>query len=60
MIRPPNDHDEIWAIQETLDFPGTVFGLERAPQGETIMPELTRRYTKALRRHLEDRVLDDA
>lgn len=57
-ILPPNDHDRIWAIQEPLNFPRTVFGFERAPTGETIMPALTRRYTKALGKHQGDRTLD--
>jgi carbonic anhydrase/acetyltransferase-like protein (isoleucine patch superfamily) len=57
-ILPPEDHERIWSIQEPLDFPGTVFGLDRAPEGETIMPELTRRYAKALDKHRADRVLD--
>lgn len=56
-ILPPKDHDRIWAIQEPLNFPRTIFGLERAP-GEILMPELTRRYGKALGRHREDRILD--
>jgi hypothetical protein len=25
-IFPPGQHDQIWAIQESLDFPGTVYG----------------------------------
>jgi carbonic anhydrase/acetyltransferase-like protein (isoleucine patch superfamily) len=58
-IRPPNEHDEIWAVQEKSDFPGTVFGLARPASGETIMPELTRRYARALTRHKEDRILND-
>lgn len=58
-ILPPEEHDRIWAIQEPLDFPGTVFGLERAPAGETIMPELTGRYARALGRHRLDVLLDD-
>ena len=28
-ILPPGAHDEIWAIQEGLDLPGTVYGLPR-------------------------------
>jgi carbonic anhydrase/acetyltransferase-like protein (isoleucine patch superfamily) len=28
-ILPPDAHDEIWAVQEGLDFPGTVYGLPR-------------------------------
>jgi carbonic anhydrase/acetyltransferase-like protein (isoleucine patch superfamily) len=58
-ILPPKDHDRIWAIQEALNFPRTVFGLERVPAGETIMPTLTSRYAKALGRHREDQLLDD-
>jgi len=54
-ILPPKDHDRIWAIQEPLDFPRTIFGLERAPC-KIIMPELTRRYAKALGRHREDQI----
>lgn len=57
-ILPPQERERIWAIQEPLDFPGTVFGLERAAAGETIMPELTRRYARALQRHQNDRVVD--
>ncbi len=34
-ILPPGDHDAIWAVQEGLDFPGTVYGLSRdAPARE--------------------------
>jgi carbonic anhydrase/acetyltransferase-like protein (isoleucine patch superfamily) len=58
-ILPPNAHDQIWAIQQALDFPGTVFGLPREVPGQTIMPELTRRYAKALLSHRDDRILDD-
>ena len=28
-IFPPGQHEQIWAIQETLDFPGTVYGAAR-------------------------------
>ncbi len=57
-ILPPKDHEKIWAIQEPLNFPREVFGLGRAPAGETIMPELTRRYARALGRHKDDEILD--
>jgi carbonic anhydrase/acetyltransferase-like protein (isoleucine patch superfamily) len=53
-ILPPDRHDEIWAIQERLDFPKTVFGLERPPPGRSLMPELTRRYAAFLRVHRDD------
>lgn len=28
-VLPPDAHDQIWAIQRELDFPGTVYGLAR-------------------------------
>jgi carbonic anhydrase/acetyltransferase-like protein (isoleucine patch superfamily) len=56
---PPSAHEELWPIQQALDFPGTVFGLARAQAGGTIMPELTRRYAKALLAHREDKTIED-
>ena len=53
-ILPPDRHDAIWAIQEKLDFPKAVFGLERPPPGGSLMPELTRRYAAFLRSHRND------
>ncbi|MFC1619818.1 gamma carbonic anhydrase family protein [Candidatus Neomarinimicrobiota bacterium] len=58
-ILPPHEHERIWALQEPLDFPGTVFHLPRAPVGGTIMPDLTRRYTRALQQHRDDRILSE-
>ena len=55
-ILPPEKHEEIWAAQKPLDFPGYVFGLERPKDGETIMPDAMPRYTRALaKRHKNDR-----
>ena len=56
-ILSPDQHERIWAIQEPLNFPRTVFGLDRASAGETLMPELTRRYAAALGRHRDDRIV---
>jgi carbonic anhydrase/acetyltransferase-like protein (isoleucine patch superfamily) len=56
-VLSPDDHERIWMLQEPLNFPRTVFGIERAP-AEVMMPKLTRRYTKGLEKHREDRVLD--
>lgn len=55
-ILPPDRHDEIWAIQEGLDFPGEVFGVARS---EDMMTEIMHRYVRGLGRHFDDRVLDD-
>jgi carbonic anhydrase/acetyltransferase-like protein (isoleucine patch superfamily) len=56
-ILPPEAHDEIWAIQEPLDFPRTVFGLPRAPAG-TLMPEAMARYAERFGLHREDRIVE--
>ena len=52
-VLAPGEHERIWELQEPLNFPGTVFGVERGP-ARTMMPELTRRYAAALGAHLED------
>lgn len=52
-VLAPGEHERIWGLQEPLDFPGTVFGVERGPTG-TMMPELTSRYAAALGAHRED------
>lgn len=49
-ILPPERHEEIWRVQRTLDFPGTVWGKERG----TPRAELTRRYARSLTRHRDD------
>jgi carbonic anhydrase/acetyltransferase-like protein (isoleucine patch superfamily) len=36
-ILPPDQHDAIWEIQKTLDFPGTVYGIERGTDARTLM-----------------------
>ena len=53
-IRSSHEHDAIWAVQKTLDFPGYVFGVSRPPPGGTMMPDVMPRYTRALRRHGRD------
>jgi carbonic anhydrase/acetyltransferase-like protein (isoleucine patch superfamily) len=56
-ILPPEAHDEIWAIQEPLNFPKEIFGVDRPKPGETRMPEIMARYCRALSRHRDDQVL---
>lgn len=54
-ILPPEQHDEIWAIQKPLDFPGFVFGVDRPAEGDTMMPDVMPRYASALaKRHSND------
>ena len=50
-ILPPGEHEAIWAVQERLDFPGSVSGLPRgAPARERM-----RRQSAWLAAHREDR-----
>jgi len=55
-ILPPNRHEEIWAAQRELDFPGYVFGLDR--ETPDLMVQLTERYGRSLARHVDDRRVD--
>ncbi|MGN8551046.1 UNVERIFIED_CONTAM: gamma carbonic anhydrase family protein [Microbacterium sp. SLM126] len=55
-ILPPDRHEEIWAAQRELDFPGYVFGLDR--ETPDLMVQLTERYGRGLSRHAEDRRVD--
>ena len=32
-ILPPTEHERIWAIQRSLNFPGYVYGVKRVPRG---------------------------
>jgi len=52
----PDRHDEIWAAQHDLDFPGYVFGLDR--DTPDLMVQLTERYGRGLSRHAQDRRLE--
>jgi len=63
LIAPPERHEDIWAVQRELDFPGYIWGLPRpgptfggAPGRQ--MPEITRRFGRLLGRHRQDRILD--
>lgn len=56
-ILPPHEHDAIWSRQKPLNFPMTVYGIERPAEGGTIMPEITRRLSKVYAGHKDDRKL---
>lgn len=53
-ILPPERHDEIWAIQRTLDFAGTVYGTGPEVSGDELM-QMQSIYYGA---HAADRVID--
>jgi carbonic anhydrase/acetyltransferase-like protein (isoleucine patch superfamily) len=50
----PDHHDELWEVQQTLDFPGTVYGVARG----TSMREIMARQTEFYGAHLDDREVD--
>ena len=53
-ILAPDRHEEIWAIQEGLDFPGTVYG---EPRGDDLMARVMARQAAWLGAHRDDLVL---
>ena len=50
----PARHDDLWAVQRELDFPGTVFGLPRERAG---MSRVAEGYAELFGRHRDDRVV---
>lgn len=56
LVLPAERHEEIWAAQRELDFPGYVFGLDR--ETPDLMVQLTERYGTSLARHAGDRRID--
>jgi carbonic anhydrase/acetyltransferase-like protein (isoleucine patch superfamily) len=52
----PDRHEELWATQEPLDFPGTVYGVPRG----TPMREIMARQSAYYGSHQEDRLIDDS
>jgi gamma-carbonic anhydrase len=53
-VCPPGQHEQIWAIQESLDFPGTVYGVTR----DTPATERMQRQAAWLAAHRDDRLID--
>lgn len=54
-IYPPGQHKEIWAVQESLDFLGTVYGVTR----DTPAAERMSRQSTWFGAHFSDRIIDD-
>jgi carbonic anhydrase/acetyltransferase-like protein (isoleucine patch superfamily) len=48
-ILPPDQHEGIWAVQETLDFPRFVYGVDRS--ATNVMKTITARLSDALGAH---------
>ena len=54
-ILPPDQHDEIWAVQQPLNFPLTVYGIDRS---ELSMEKVTAQMAHALASHREDTAME--
>ncbi|WP_062516088.1 gamma carbonic anhydrase family protein [Demequina gelatinilytica] len=50
---PPEKHEEVWAIQQDLDFTGTVYGMER----ESTMREILRSQSEFYGAHAHDEIV---
>jgi carbonic anhydrase/acetyltransferase-like protein (isoleucine patch superfamily) len=54
-IYPPDQHEQIWETQESLDFPGTVYGVTRGTPAAERMSKQSAWFAA----HLSDRIIDD-
>jgi hypothetical protein len=54
-ILPPSQHDEIWKLQEPLNFPEWVYGFERTTP--ELMRHVTTRLSQSLAAHAKDRIV---
>jgi carbonic anhydrase/acetyltransferase-like protein (isoleucine patch superfamily) len=59
-ILPPDKHDEIWEVQKPLNFPLTVYGIDRLESEEqNNMPDICRTMSKRLNSHAKDEIIED-
>ena len=54
-ILPPEQHEEIWALQKPLNFPLTVYGVDRDEEGGNTMLRIMESMTGNLESHRGDR-----
>jgi len=52
----PDQHEEIWKIQEPLNFPLTVYGCDRP---EATMKKITQRLAENLSSHIDDKIITE-
>jgi carbonic anhydrase/acetyltransferase-like protein (isoleucine patch superfamily) len=55
-ILPPDQHENIWSIQEPLNFPLIVYGVDRS---EADMVKITRMVVEALGSHVSDKIVSN-
>jgi carbonic anhydrase/acetyltransferase-like protein (isoleucine patch superfamily) len=58
-IFPPHEHDKIWEIQGGLDFPMTVYGVDRN-RSKDVMGEISEYMVETLSSHFGDQTEPDS
>jgi carbonic anhydrase/acetyltransferase-like protein (isoleucine patch superfamily) len=58
-ILPPEQHDQIWAVQKPLNFPKFVYGVDRKPNNGSMMPEIAAMMSQTLQSHQKDRLINN-
>lgn len=59
VILPPDRHEEIWAAQKPLNFPLTVYGIDRDEDSGNIMPRIMEKMTGNLAGHRNDHIISE-
>jgi carbonic anhydrase/acetyltransferase-like protein (isoleucine patch superfamily) len=58
-ILSPDKHKEIWSVQKPLNFPKTVYGIDRPQSGEpNNMPAVCSEMSDRLSKHANDQIVD--
>ena len=55
---PPDEHEHIWGIQKPLNFPKTMYGVDRAADGSVDMRAIMRTIAQRYDAHRSDRIID--
>jgi carbonic anhydrase/acetyltransferase-like protein (isoleucine patch superfamily) len=59
-ILPPDKHDEIWAVQKPLNFPLTVYGIDRPKSGDpNNMIDICKVMSDRLKSHIDNELVDE-
>lgn len=53
----PDQHDELWKVQKPLNFPKTVYEIDRPSGNESIMPEICEVMVERLGEHMKDEII---
>jgi carbonic anhydrase/acetyltransferase-like protein (isoleucine patch superfamily) len=57
-ILPPQEHDSIWGVQRELDFPGSVYGIDRDSSPD-VVGDIVEYMIRCLSGHFKDEVIGE-